>query len=264
MKKSIFITCLILFSSAVVSAQVLNSVSVFPTNVGGKAEFKRVFDQEMVYPKKALENKYYEKVVINFEIKKDSSVSNVKLEMRGDKEIDAEAIRLFNLFEWVPAIKEGRYIDAPWSVTFNFDPTKYAKICKQRGYVNFKYLKDAQRDSTATIYNFGTPMPAYEKGNFELQDFIKENLEYPRQAQLSNIQGTVVLSFVVEPSGLMTNIGVQNSVGGGCNEEAVRVLQLIKWYPGKHNDKFSRIKMTFPFYFILNEEFKDNSSGEQK
>ena len=107
-------------------------------------------------------------------------------------------------------------------------------------------------------------MPAYEKGNFALQDFIKENLEYPRQAQLSNIQGTVVLSFIVEPSGLMTNIGVRNSVGGGCNEEAVRVLQLIKWYPGKHNEKLSRIKMTFPFYFILNEEFKDNSSGEQK
>jgi TonB family protein len=184
--------------------------------------------------------------------------------MRGDKEIDAEAIRIFNLFEWVPAIKEGRYIDAPWSVTFNFDPTKYAKICKQRGYVNFKYLPDNLVDTSATIYAVGAPMPAYEKGNFALQDFIKENLEYPRQAQMSNIQGTVVLSFIVEPSGLMTNIGVQNSVGGGCNEEAIRVLQLIKWYPGKHNEKLSRIKMTFPFYFILNEEFKDNSSGEQK
>lgn len=264
MRKSSVIACLILFSSAAIYAQVGNSVSVYPTNVGGKGEFKRVFEQEMIYPKKALENKYFEKVVINFEIKKDSSVSNVKLEMRGDKEIDAEAMRIFNLFEWVPAIKEGRYIDAPWSVTLNFDPTKYAKICKQRGYVNFKYLPDNQVDTSSKIYAVGAPMPAYEKGNFALQDFIKENLEYPRQAQLSNIQGTVVLSFIVEPSGLMTNIGVQNSVGGGCNEEAVRVLQLIKWYPGKHNEKLSRIKMTFPFYFILNEEFKDNSSGEQK
>jgi protein TonB len=74
----------------------------------------------------------------------------------------------------------------------------------------------------------------------------------------------VVLRFVVEPSGLMTNIGVKNYVGGGCEEEAIRVLQLIKWYPAKKNDQLVRVEMTYPFYFILNDEFKDNSLGEQK
>ena len=186
--------------------------------------------------------------------------------MKGDKETDEEAMRIFNLFQWVPAMKDGQFVDANWSATFNFDPTKYSKICKQRGYDKFKYIADAQIDTTGKIYSAGAgvQMPVYNKGNFALQDFIKENLEYPRQAQLSNIQGTVMLSFVVEPSGLMTNIGVVKSVGGGCDQEAVRVLQLIKWYPGKHDDKLARIKMTFPVYFILNDEFKDNSTGEQK
>ncbi len=240
------------------------NVDVLPTNVGGKPEFKRVFEQEMVYPEKALKNKYFEKVTFTFVIKKDSSINNVKLEMKGDKETDAEAMRIFYLYQWVPAMKEGQFVDANWSVTFDFDPTKYAKICKQRGYVKFKYIADSQIDTTEKVYSTGVQMPVYEKGNFALQDFIKENLEYPHQAQLSNIQGTVVLSFIVEPSGLMTNIGITKSVGGGCDQEAIRVLQMIKWYPGKHDGKFARIKMTFPVYFILNEDFKDNSSGEQK
>lgn len=240
------------------------TVDVFPTNVGGKGEFKRVFEQEMVFPEKALKNKYYEKVTINFVIRKDSSVSDVKIAVKGDKETNAEALRVFNLYQWVPAIKEGQYVDANWSVTFEFDPAKYPKICKKRGYDKFKYLADSKIDSTGKIYTKGVQMPTYEKGNFALQDFIKENLEYPRQAQLSNLQGTVLLSFIVEPSGLMTNIGVAKSVGGGCDQEAIRVMEMIKWYPGKYDDKLARVKMTFPVYFILNEDFKDNAAGEQK
>lgn len=262
MKKNIILSCLLLIGVYTVNAQF--SVDVLPSNVGGKAEFKRVFEQEMIFPEKALKNKYFEKVTFSFVVKKDSTVSNLKLEMKGDKETDEEALRIFNLYQWVPAMKEGQYVDASWTVTFDFDPTKYAKICKNRGYTKFKYLPDTKIDSTGKVYSTGVQLPVYEKGNYALQDFIKENLEYPRQAQLSNIQGTVMLSFIVEPSGLMTNIGVIKSVGGGCDQEAVRVLQMIKWYPGKHDDKLARVKMTFPVYFILNDEFKDNSSGEQK
>jgi protein TonB len=119
-------------------------------------------------------------------------------------------------------------------------------------------------DSTSNVYTVPEQFPMYPKGNYALQDFIKENLEYPRQAKLSNIQGTVLLRFVVEPSGLMTNIGIVKSIGGGCDQEALRILQMIGWYPGKVNEKLARVQMTFPFYFILNEDFKDNSSGEQK
>jgi TonB family protein len=240
------------------------NVESFPTNIGGKEEFKRVFEQELVYPEKALKNGYYEKVTINFNVNKDSSVSNIQLAMHGDKEIDAEAIRIFRLYKWIPAVKEGQYVSAPWSVTFDFDPKKYPKLCKRRGYDKIKYLENEKVDTSMTIYTSDIQLPVYEKGNYALQDFIKENLEYPRQAQVSNIQGTVLLSFVVEPSGMMTNIGIERSVGGGCDQEAIRVLQLIKWYPGKHREQLARVKMTFPVYFILNEDFKDNSAGEQK
>lgn len=245
-------------------SQVGFNVQVLPSNVGGKAEFKRMFEQELIYPERSLKNNAGGKVRIDFDIKKDSSISNVRVTPSGVPELDAEALRLFNLLLWVPAVKEGQSVATAWTVEFEFDPSKYAKICKKRGYTKFSYLKGEKIDTTGKVYSSGVQMPVYSKGNFALQDFIKENLEYPRQAQLSNIQGTVILNFIVEPSGLMTNIGVEKSVGGGCNEEAIRVLQLIKWYPGKHDDKLARVRMSFPFYFILNEDFKDNSAGEQK
>ncbi len=264
MRKIILFCFLIMVASAGLRAQESFNVEVLPTNIGGKAEFKRIFEQEVIYPETLYAHKAPGKVTINFEILKDSSVANVKVVPCGLALLDREALRLFKLLLWVPALKEGQRVSTNWSVTYDFDPSKYAKICKQRGYKTVKYLPDFKVDTSGKIYTSGVQMPTYEKGNFALQDFIKENLEYPRQAQLSNIQGTVLLSFIVEPSGMMTNIGVQKSVGGGCDQEAVRILEQIKWYPGKHNDQLARVKMTFPIYFILNDDFKDNASGEQK
>jgi protein TonB len=245
-------------------SQAAPELDAFPTNVGGKAEFKRIFNQELVYPDASLKKHVSGQVTIYFTIDKDSSVKDVSVSSAIAPDIDKEAMRLFKLYKWVPAVKNGSYVSSKWSAVFDFDSEKYKKICKERGFIKFSYYPDAKVDSSSTIYSTNVQMPAYQKGNFALQDFIKANIEYPRQAQLSNIQGTVVLRFVVEPSGLMTNIGVEKSVGGGCDQEAIRVLKLIDWYPGKHDEKFARINMTFPFYFILNEDFKDNSAGEQK
>ncbi len=246
------------------NAQVGFNVDVLPSNIGGKAEFKRVFDQELMYPEKELKDKVGGKVVFEFIVKKDSSVSDVKILQNATPELEAEARRLFNLFQWVPAMKAGQFVGTYCNATFEFNPDKYAKICKERGFKKIEYLPNATVDSSGKIYKTPEQYPMYPKGNYALQDFIKANLEYPRQAQLANIQGTVVLRFVVEPSGLVTNIGVSKSVGGGCDQEAVRILEMIKWYPGKMNEKLARIEMTMPFYFILNEDFKDNSAGEQK
>jgi TonB family protein len=263
MKKIFFIVVCILASNAIFAQEQFN-VDVLPTNVGGKTELKRVFDQELVYPSSSLSQKISGKVTFNFTVMKDSSVTNIQASESGAPDINIEALRLFKLYQWVPALKNGQMVNANWSVTFDFDPYKYSKICRERGFQKFKYLPKIKIDSSGIIYKNPEQFPMYQKGNYALMDFIKENLEYPRQAQLSNIQGTVVLRFVVEPSGLVTNVGVEKGIGGGCDQEALRVLQLIKWYPAKNENKLVRAQMTFPFYFILNEEFKDNSAGEQK
>jgi len=263
MKKSAFIV-LLLLASGLGFAQTGFNVDVLPSNVGGKEEFRRLFEQELIYPKGSLAKKVDGKVTISFILNKDSTVSDVKVTESPAKDIEKEALRIFKLYQWVPAVKNGLFVSTPWSVSFNFDSGKYHKICKERGFTQFKYLPKMKVDSSLVIYKAAEQMPMYQKGTFALQDFIKENLEYPRQAQLSNIQGTVMVRFVVEPSGLPTNIGIEKSVGGGCDQEALRIIQMIKWYPAKNGDQLVRAQMTFPIYFVLNEDFKDNSAGEQK
>lgn len=264
MKKIICVTFIFIESMVSGFAQTSFNIDVFPTNIGGKAELKRVFEEQLIYPEHLLKEKTVSKVTFNFVVRTDSSVTDMKIISSGRSEIDAEALRIFKLLQWVPAIKSNQNVGINWSVIFVFDPQKYAKICRSRGFAKPPSYAGTKIDSSATIYKFPDQMPMYQKGVHALQDFIKENLEYPKQAQLANLQGVVVLRFITEPSGLITNIGIEKSVGGGCDQEAIRVLQLIKWYPGKKNDKFVRVQMTFPFYFILNDEFRDNSGGEQK
>ena len=103
-----------------------------PSNVGGKGEFKRVFEQELMYPEKLLADKTIRKVTINFKINRDSSVTDLKTISSGEQYIDAEAKRIFKLYQWVPSVKDGKNVTTNWSTTFEFDPKKYAKICKQR------------------------------------------------------------------------------------------------------------------------------------
>jgi TonB family protein len=264
MKKIIFTSILLLQMICFLSAQESYNVDALPNNVGGKSEFKRIFDQELIYPKASLAKKIDGKVTISFTVNKDSTINNISVTEAPAKDIEAEALRILKKYQWVPAVKGGKYVSTNWSVSFHFDSGKYNKICKERGFKQFKYLAKMKVDSSMIIYKNADQMPMYQKGAFALQDFIKANLEYPRQAQLANIQGTVLLTFIVEPSGLPTNIGIIKSVGGGCDQEATRIIEMIKWYPAKIGDKLVRAQMTFPIYFILNEDFKDNSAGEQK
>ncbi|HET6227755.1 MAG TPA: energy transducer TonB [Bacteroidia bacterium] len=262
MKKQIVFLIILASFQFIGFGQIGYNVDVLPSNIGGKAELKRVFKQELRYPAAALAAREGGEVVIDFVIRADSSITDTKIKKGVSPAIDAEALRLFKLLQWYPPVKDDVRQACNWSTSFVFEPEKYARICKERGFVNFPYISVA--DTSGTIEKKPQQLPMYPEGNFALKDFIKAHLEYPHQAQLSNLQGVVVLRFVVEPSGLVTNIGVKTSIGGGCDEEAIRVLKLIKWYPAKKNNVLVRAELAYPFYFVLNDEFKDNSIGSQK
>lgn len=262
MKKGIISLIIFGFLISDIFGQIGYNVDVLPSNIGGKTEMRRFFKQELKYPRLALENKEGGDVILDFIIHADSSVSDIKIRKSVSPAIDAEALRLFKLLQWSPAFKNNQPVTSNWSTTFSFEPGKYDKICKERGFVSFTYI--AAADTSGNIEKLPQQAPMYVEGIFALKEFIKANLEYPRQAMISDLQGVVVLSFVVEPSGLVTNIGVKKSIGGGCDEEAIRVLKLIKWYPAKKNNLLVRAEQTYPFYFVLNDDFKDNTISNQK
>ena len=97
-------------------------------------------------------------------------------------------------------------------------------------------------------------MPQFPGGENEMMKFIKNNLRYPPLAQENGISGTVIINFVVDRDGRISNIKVARGIGGGCDEEAVRVLnKMPAWSPGKQGGKAVRVSYTVPFRFILHE-----------
>jgi len=82
--------------------------------------------------------------------------------------------------------------------------------------------------------------------------FLTENIRYPQIAREMGIQGTVYVTFVVEPNGALTNIRVLRGIGGGCDEEAVRVVSIMpRWVPGKQRGQSVRVQFNMPIRFVL-------------
>jgi len=102
------------------------------------------------------------------------------------------------------------------------------------------------------IFTVVESMPNYPGGDEARMRFLQENIKYPQMARESGIQGTVYVTFVVETDGSVTDVRVLRGIGGGCDEEAIRVINLMpKWNPGKQRGKPVRVQFNMPIKFTL-------------
>ncbi len=92
----------------------------------------------------------------------------------------------------------------------------------------------------------------------QLLVILSQNIRYPEAARENNTEGTVVISFVVEPDGTMSNYKIAKDIGDGCGPEALRVLQALegvglRWQPGMRDGKPVRMRQSLPLRFKLQE-----------
>jgi len=96
-------------------------------------------------------------------------------------------------------------------------------------------------------------MPEFPGGAPEMMKFLATNVKYPEEAYSNGIEGRVLLSFIVEKDGSISNVKVVKPVNEAIDAEAVRVVEMMpKWKPGKQNGKVVRVKYTIPVSFRLN------------
>ncbi|MDX2188491.1 MAG: TonB family protein [Bacteroidota bacterium] len=118
---------------------------------------------------------------------------------------------------------------------------------------NTKIVLPKEEVNEDPIYMATEEMPEYVGGMKEMYKFISANINYPSQAMDEEISGRVVLSFVVDAKGNIKNIEVIKPIGGGCEEEAVRVIKKMPaWKPGKMKGKPVNVKFTIPVSFSFN------------
>ena len=104
----------------------------------------------------------------------------------------------------------------------------------------------------AEIFKVVEEMPEFPGGAAKMLEYIQKNIKYPMMARESDIQGRVFVNFVVEPDGKISNVEVLRGIGGGCDEEAVRVVQSMpSWKPGKQRGSAVRCAFTVPIIFKL-------------
>jgi protein TonB len=95
-------------------------------------------------------------------------------------------------------------------------------------------------------------MPSFPGGMNKLMEYLQNNLRYPQLAKELNIQGRVFLTFVIEKDGSVTDIKLLRGIGGGCDEEAIRVVNnMPKWTPGSQRNRPVRVQFNLPVNFRL-------------
>ncbi|TNE78215.1 MAG: energy transducer TonB [Bacteroidetes bacterium] len=109
-----------------------------------------------------------------------------------------------------------------------------------------------QKDTSDPVYNIVEVMPEFPGGLDSLFKFISHHIRYPRQARRKGIEGKVIIQFVITETGEVSEAKVVNSVGYGCDEEALRVINMLpKWTPGKQRGKAVKVRFNLPIRFKL-------------
>ena len=106
-------------------------------------------------------------------------------------------------------------------------------------------------------------MPEFPGGEEARVKFLQENLQYPKEAREAGIEGRVVVGFVVEPDGRLTNFTVVRGVIPILDEEALRVIKLMpNWIPGKQRGKQVRVLFQVPIIFGFNDKKSEENPIE--
>ena len=110
------------------------------------------------------------------------------------------------------------------------------------------YSQSKEQDDA--VYSMVSEQPSFPGGMQEMMKFISENRKYPAEAKAKDIHGKIIVAFVVERDGSLSDVKIRRGIGYGCDEEAIRVIKSMpKWTPGKQNGKVVRVSMMLPVSF---------------
>jgi protein TonB len=114
-------------------------------------------------------------------------------------------------------------------------------------------IEDEEEDvNEDQIFIVVESMPEYPGGDAELYKYLADNIRYPELAKEASISGRVFVSFVVEKDGTVTDVKILRGIGGGCDEEAIRLVKgMPKWTPGKQRGKPVRVTYNLSVKFTL-------------
>ena len=225
--------------------QVVEEQPMFP---GGMGEMMKFLQTNIKYPEQAKSNGVQGRVIVQFVVNKEGSISNDTVVRSVDPMLDAEAIRVVrSMPNWTPGKQRGEAVRVRFTlpVTFRLDGGEESKPAE---------VKQVVKASTQgeEIFNVVEEQPMFPGGMEELMKFLQRNVRYPKEAQEQGKQGRVIVQFVVNKDGSITDAKIAKSVDPQLDAEALRVVNAMPdWTPGKQKGEPVRTRFTLPVTFRL-------------
>jgi protein TonB len=153
-----------------------------------------------------------------------------------------------------PKVVEDTNVESDFGKQDQLSQNKNTEVPTEEVQVEEKEVKTQviEQKVEAEVFLIVEEPPTFPGGDQALYKWLGENLKYPEEAKELGIQGRVFVSFVVEPDGSTSNVVVKRGIGGGCDEEAVRIVKAMpKWAPGKQRGQPVRVQFNLPIKFTL-------------
>jgi protein TonB len=197
--------------------------------------------QNLVYPDADLQAGNKGKVVVAFHLDENGNGSNYSIKESFSEAANDNALDMVKRIIWNPATKNMLRIESDMEYEVEYNAKAYKRYWKKHERVILPLNLEA--DDSYHIYETRqleeTAKPYFADGS-NMAQYILTNLKYPEAAKMAEVNGTVRLNFVVETNGSVSNITIDKSVGGGCDNEAIRLIQDTHWIPAVKNGKYVR------------------------
>ena len=257
MKARLFFAMLILFSGMHLTAQI-----TAPEPVAGHEVTQNYITHTLVYPQAELEQGKSGKVVVGMHIDPQGVASDYTIKSSFSEAASPIALHLVKTILWKPALNIGIPIDYDYEYEVDFSARSYKRYWKRHERSVVPLTLEA--DTSYKIYEYKqleeVARPYFADGG-NMGKYIASHMEFPAEAKEREIQGTVRLSFVVETDGTVSNIVIVNSVGGGCDNEAIRLIEETVWLPAEKNGEYVRSTNMQDITFSIGaHNFQDGNS----
>lgn len=232
-----------LFFSLLLFNSIAQHITIKPEIIGGQYNYKMIFDQEFYYPQSAIEANAEGEVIIGFTVGKNGIAKNYEVIQSVDPALDSSYIDVLKYILWKPGNVDGAIQDIKMQLSEKFKIKKFEKMAKRRGYTKpeYPFLPFSNKYKIVSSKKLQQKAkPYYQNEEINIFQFIQEYIKIPDAAVKQGIKGMVEISFVIEVSGRLSNFKEIKGIGGGCTEEAFRLMQLLDWEPAKMNGEYVR------------------------
>ncbi|MBF9238698.1 energy transducer TonB [Hymenobacter sp. BT683] len=239
------------------AAEVYDSVAQPAVPLGGTEKYARFLGDNQRYPATAMQKGIQGTVKVSFIVEKTGTVNEVKVETPLSPELDAEAIRLIKSGpKWTPAKHRNQVVRQRIYVPVSFVMSPGSEVVMAAG--KDRPITTSAADIAASANPDRPAVVAPDRptqpvgGNQAFFDWIEKNQKYPLLARQRKIQGKVMVEFMVQADGSLTDARVIRKMGSGLDEEALRLIKTApKWEPAMFQGKPLKQKMVLPVLFQL-------------